>query len=212
VAGLRSVCVFCGSSPGRRPEYAAGAGELGRLLAGRGIRVVYGGAHIGTMGALADAVLAAGGQITGVIPAQLAEAEVAHRGLADLRVTGSMHERKATMASLADGFIALPGGIGTLEEFAEVVTWSQLGLHAKPTGLLNVLGYYDDLLRFLDHAVAERFLRPAHREMILASPGPEALLAAMARWRPEPGAAAKWMDADGADLHPGAGPDNPANR
>ena len=158
MAGLRSVCVFCGSNPGRRPEYQAAAAALGRLLAGRGIRVVYGGAHVGTMGALADAVLAAGGEITGVIPAQLVAAEVAHPGLADLRVVGSMHERKATMASLADGFIALPGGIGTLEEFAEVVTWSQLGLHAKPTGLLNVLGYYDDLLRFLDHAVAERFL------------------------------------------------------
>jgi uncharacterized protein (TIGR00730 family) len=212
VAGLRSVCVFSGSNPGRRAEYAAAAAALGRLLAGRGIRVVYGGAHVGTMGALADAVLAVGGEITGVIPAQLAEAEVAHPGLPDLRVVGSMHERKATMAALADGFIALPGGVGTLEEFAEVVSWSQLGLHAKPTGLLNVLGYYDDLLRFLDHAVAERFLRPAHREMVLAGPDPEALLAAMARWRPEPGAAAKWMDADGADIHPGAGPDNPANR
>jgi uncharacterized protein (TIGR00730 family) len=212
VAGLRSVCVFCGSNPGRQPEYAAGAAALGRQLAGRGIRVVYGGAHVGTMGALADAVLAAGGEITGVIPAQLAAAEVAHPGLADLRVVGSMHERKATMASLADGFIALPGGIGTLEEFAEAITWSQLGLHAKPTGLLNVLGYYDDLLRFLDHAVAERFLRPGHREMILAGPDPEALLAAMARWRPEPGAAAKWMDADGADIHPGTGRQNPANR
>jgi uncharacterized protein (TIGR00730 family) len=201
---MRSVCVFCGSNPGRRPEYRAGAAALGRYLAERGIRVVYGGAHVGTMGTLADAVLAAGGEITGVIPAQLADAEVAHPGLADLRVVGSMHERKAAMAALADGFIALPGGVGTLEEFAEVVTWSQLGLHAKPTGLLNLLGYYDDLLRFLDHAVAERFLRPAHRALILADADPAALLAAMARWRPEPGAAVKWMDADGADLHPGA--------
>ena len=169
------------------------------------------------MGALADAVLAAGGEITGVIPAQLAEAEVAHPGLADLRVVGSMHERKAAMAELSDGFIALPGGVGTLDEFAEVVTWSQLGLHAKPTGLLNLLGYYDDLLRFLDHAVAERFLRPAHRDMVLADADPAALLAAMARWRPEAGAAVKWMDADGADLHPGAqrpgdAEQNPANR
>lgn len=208
---MRSVCVFCGSNPGRRPEYRAGAAALGRHLAERGIRVVYGGAHVGTMGALADAVLAAGGEITGVIPAQLADAEVAHPGLADLRVVGSMHERKATMAALADSFLALPGGVGTLEEFAEVVTWSQLGLHAKPTGLLNLLGYYDDLLRFLDHAAAERFLRPAHRALILADADPAALLAAMARWRPEPGAAVKWMDADGADLHPGAG-HNPANR
>ena len=204
MAGLRSVCVFCGSNPGRRPEYRAGAAALGRLLAGRGVRVVYGGAHVGTMGALADAVLAAGGEITGVIPAQLAAAEVAHPGLADLRVVGTMHERKATMAALADGFIALPGGMGTLEEFAEAVTWSQLGLHAKPTGLLNLLGYYDDLLRFLDHGVAERFLRPGHRAMILAEAGPEGLLTAMAQWRPEPGAPVKWMDANGADIHPGA--------
>ncbi len=201
---LRSVGVFCGSNPGRRPGYRAGAAALGRQLAGRGIRVVYGGAHVGTMGALADAVLAAGGEITGVIPAQLAEAEVAHPGLADLRVVGSMHERKAAMAELSDGFIALPGGVGTLDEFAEAVTWSQLGLHAKPTGLLNLLGYYDDLLRFLDHAVAERFLRPAHRDMVLADADPAALLAAMGRWRPETGPAVKWMDADGADLHPGA--------
>jgi uncharacterized protein (TIGR00730 family) len=208
---LRSVCVFCGSNPGRRPEYLAGAATLGRLLAGRSIRVVYGGAHVGTMGALADAVLAAGGEITGVIPAQLAEAEVAHRGLPDLRVVGSMHERKAAMAELADGFIALPGGVGTLDEFAEVVTWSQLGLHAKPTGLLNLLGYYDDLLRFLDHAVAERFLRPAHRDIVLADADPAGLLALMAQWRPEAGAAVKWMDANGADLHPGAGP-RPANQ
>lgn len=203
---MRSVCVFCGSNPGRRPEYPAGAAALGRLLAGRGIRVVYGGAHVGTMGALADAVLAAGGEITGVIPAALVDAEVAHSGLADLRVVGSMHERKATMAALADGFIALPGGMGTLEEFAEVVTWSQLGLHAKPTGLLNLLGYFDGLLGFLDHAVAERFLRPAHREMILAGATPEGLLAAMAQWRPEPGAPVKWMDANGAAIHPSAQP------
>ena len=204
MAGLRSVCVFCGSNPGRRPEYPAGAAALGRLLAARGIRVVYGGAHVGMMGALADAVLAAGGEITGVIPAQLVEAEVAHTGLADLRVVGSMHERKATMAELADGFIALPGGMGTLEEFAEVVTWSKLGLHTKPTGLLNLLGYYDHLLRFLDHAVAERFVPPRDRADILAGATPDVLLAAMARWRPEPGAVITWMDADGTDLHPGA--------
>ena len=157
---MRSVCVFCGSNPGRRPEYLAGAADLGRTLASRGIRVVYGGAHVGVMGALADAVLAAGGEIIGVIPGLLVDAEVAHSGLTELRVTGSMHERKATMAGLAEGFIALPGGLGTLEEFAEIVTWAQLGLHAKPTGLLNLLGYYDGLLRFLDHATQERFVRP----------------------------------------------------
>ena len=166
---MRSVCVFCGSNPGRRPEYLAGAADLGRVLAARGIRVVYGGAHVGLMGALADAVLAAGGEIVGVIPGLLVDAEVAHPGLSDLRVTGSMHERKALMADLSDGFIALPGGLGTLEEFAEIVTWAQLGLHAKPTGLLNLLGYYDGLLGFLDHATAERFVRPDHREH---DPGP----------------------------------------
>ena len=142
---MRSVCVFCGSNPGRRPEYLAGAADLGRTLASRGIQVVYGGAHVGVMGALADAALAAGGEVIGVIPGLLVDAEVAHSGLTELRVTGSMHERKATMAGLADGFIALPGGLGTLEEFAEIVTWAQLGLHAKPTGLLNLLGYYDGL-------------------------------------------------------------------
>ena len=202
---MRSVCVFCGSNPGRRPEYLAGAAELGLLLAARGLRVVYGGAHVGTMGALADAVLAAGGEITGVIPGHLVEAEVAHRDVTDLRVVRSMHERKAMMAELSDAFVALPGGLGTLEEFAEIVTWAQLGLHAKPTGLLNLLGYYDQLLAFFDHATAERFLRPDHREMIIDRPDPAALLttieAAAAR-SPAP-VRHKWIDANGADLIPG---------
>ena len=149
--------------------------------------MVYGGAHVGLMGALADAVLAAGGEIVGVIPGLLVDAEVAHPGLSDLRITGSMHERKALMAELSDGFIALPGGLGTLEEFAEIVTWAQLGLHAKPTGLLNLLGYYDGLLGFLDHAAAERFVRPDHRDMILARPSVAELLAAMDGWSAPPG-------------------------
>ncbi len=202
---MRSVCVFSGSNPGRRLEYLAGAAELGRLLAARGLRVVYGGAHVGTMGALADAVLAAGGEITGVIPERLVDAEVAHRGLPDLRVVGSMHERKALMAELSDAFVALPGGLGTLEEFAEVLTWAQLGLHAKPAGLLNLLGYYDGLLAFLDHATGERFLRPAHREMVISRPDPEGLLAAISGAAARSPAAAphKWMDAAGADLIPG---------
>jgi uncharacterized protein (TIGR00730 family) len=206
---MRSVCVFCGSNPGRRPQYRAGATALGRDLAGRGLRVVYGGAQVGTMGALADAVLAAGGEITGVIPAHLVAAEIAHPGLSDLRVVGSMHERKALMAEMSDAFIALPGGLGTLEEFAEIVTWAQLGLHSKPTGLLNLLGYYDDLLRFLDHATAERFLRPDHRELIIARPDPADLLAALAGAAAQmagPGRRAgrrKWIDADGADVIPG---------
>lgn len=203
---MRSACVFCGSNPGRRPEYLAGAADLGRVLAARGIRVVYGGAHVGLMGALADAVLAAGGEIVGVIPGLLVDAEVAHPGLSDLRVTGSMHERKALMADLSDGFITLPGGLGTLEEFAEIVTWAQLGLHAKPTGLLNLLGYYDDLLRFLDHATRERFVRPDHRAQILAQPTAAGLLAAMDGWSAPARTPAKWIDADGSDILPGRGP------
>ena len=199
---MRSACVFCGSNPGRRPEYLAGAADLGRTLAERGLRVVYGGAHVGTMGALADAVLAAGGEIIGVIPGLLVEAEVAHPGLSELRVVSSMHERKAVMADLADGFITLPGGLGTLEEFAEIVTWAQLGLHAKPTGLLNLLGYYDRLLGFLDHATDERFVRPDHREQILARASAAELLAAMDAWSAPPRAAAKWIDANGTDIVP----------
>lgn len=195
---MRAICVFCGSNPGRRPEYLAAAADLGRLLAGRGIGVVYGGAQVGVMGALADAALAAGGEVVGVIPRHLVEAEVAHDGLSTLHVVASMHERKALMAQLSDGFIALPGGMGTLEEFAEITTWSQLGLHAKPTGLLNVLGYFDQLLAFLDHATGERFLRPEHRRRVLAEPQAPALLAAMDRWEPPP--ARKWIDADGSDL------------
>ncbi len=200
---MRSVCVFCGSNPGRRPEYLAGAADLGRILAGRGIRVVYGGARVGVMGALADAVLAAGGEIIGVIPGLLVEAEVAHSGLTELHVTGSMHERKAMMAGLAEGFVALPGGLGTLEEFAEVVTWAHLGLHAKPTGLLNLLGYYDGLLGFLDHATQERFVRPDHRDMILAGPSAPELLAAMDGWTAPARATSKWIDAGGSDIDPG---------
>ncbi len=162
------------------------------------------------MGALADAVLAAGGEIVGVIPGLLVDAEVAHLGLSELRVTGSMHERKATMAALADGFIALPGGLGTLEEFAEIVTWAQLGLHAKPTGLLNLLGYYDGLLSFLDHATQERFVRPDHREQILARPSAAELLAAMEAWTAPARTPAKWIDADGSDIVPGRAPDRNA--
>ena len=210
---LRSVCVFCGSNPGRRPEYRAGAAALGRQLAESGIRVVYGGAHVGTMGALADAVLAAGGEITG-----------RHPGPAGRRprwpipgwptcawwapcTSARRPWRRWPMASSR-----CPAGSARWTSSPRCVTWSQLGLHAKPTGLLNLLGYYDELLRFLDHAVAERFLRPAHREMVLADADPVALLAAMAQWRPEPGAAVKWMDADGADLRPSAARPDPANR
>lgn len=195
---MRRVCVFTGSNRGARAEYAEAAGELGRLLAGRGIGVVYGGARVGLMGTLADAVLAAGGDVTGVIPAGLVAKEVAHTGLTDLRVVHSMHERKALMAELADGFVALPGGIGTLEELFEVWTWAQLGLHAKPCGVLDADGFYGPLVAFLDHLVETGFVRPAHRAMLLSARSPEALLEAFAAYRPPQ--VGKWVEAPAAHL------------
>jgi len=189
------ICVFCGSSSGSRPAYTEAARRLGRLLAERGIGLVYGGSHLGLMGTVADAVLAAGGAVTGVIPRMLVEKEAAHRQLADLRVVGSMHERKALMAELADGFIAMPGGFGTLEEFCEMLTWAQLGVHRKPCGLLNVEGFYDPLLALLDHAVRERFLKPVNRDLLLAETVPETLLDRMARVPPPP--VDKWLDRAG---------------
>jgi uncharacterized protein (TIGR00730 family) len=191
---MNRLCVFCGSSPGRDPAYLAVAAELGTLLAKRRIGLVYGGASIGLMGALADAAQAAGGEVIGVIPHALVEWEVAHAGLADLRIVASMHERKALMAELSDGFIALPGGIGTLEELFEVWTWAQLGSHSKPCALLNVLGFYDRLLGFLDFVVQEAFMRPIHRNMLLVGETPEGLLGEMARYRAPP--ETKWIDRD----------------
>lgn len=196
---MHTICVLCGSNPGRRPEYSDAARALAQALVRRGLRLVYGGAAVGTMGVLADAALRAGGEVVGVIPQSLVAAEIAHPGLADLRVVGSMHERKATMVELSDGFIALPGGLGTLDELAEVATWAQLGLHAKPIGLLDPLGYFDLLLRFLDHAVDERFLRAEHRALLVRDAAAEPLLDAMAAWRPP--AVAKWVDADGTPVH-----------
>ncbi len=172
---MKHICVFCGSNLGAQPEYVEAARHLGRVLAKRQITLVYGGARVGTMGEIADSVLAAGGHVIGVIPQALAE-KVAHTGLSDLRIVPSMHERKALMAELADGFIALPGGLGTFEEFFEVLTWAQLGLHHKPCGLLNVRGYYQPLMAFLDHAVAQHFLKAPHRDMILSDEDPERLL------------------------------------
>lgn len=195
---FRSLCVFCGSSPGRVPAYRDAAVRLGRLLARRRIRVVYGGAHVGLMGALADAALTAGGRVVGVIPRQLVCREVAHVGLSELHVVESMHERKALMADLSDGFVALPGGFGTLEETFETLTWSQLGIHAKPTGLLNVAGYFDGLVGFVDQAVRERFIRTEHRALVQVAADPVELLAAMAAAgvRASAGgpAAEKWID------------------
>lgn len=173
---IRSICVFSGSSLGRADEYRSAASHLGHLLAKRGIGLIYGGASVGLMGTVADAVIAAGGSVTGVIPRALLEREVAHTGLPDLRIVESMHERKALMADLSDAFVALPGGIGTFEEIFEVSTWAQLGMHAKPCGVLNVNGFYGRLLGFLDHVVDEAFLKPVHREILLASADAEELL------------------------------------
>jgi uncharacterized protein (TIGR00730 family) len=175
------VCVYCGSNSGSRPAYERAAWEMGAALARRGLELVYGGGRVGLMGAIADAVLAEGGKVIGIIPEALVAKEVAHRGLTELRVVNSMHERKAMMVELADAFIALPGGFGTLEEFCEVLTWAQLGLHQKPHGLLNVEGFYDPLLSFFDHAVAENFVRPAHRSLVLAEKEPDRLLDLLAK-------------------------------
>jgi uncharacterized protein (TIGR00730 family) len=181
VAQLRRVCVYAGARSGRREVYAQAARALGRMLAQRGIELVYGGGGRGLMGALADAALGAGGRVVGVIPGHLVEREAAHRGLTELLVVGSMHERKAEMAARAQAFIALPGGSGTLEELVEMFTWAQLGLHRKPIGLLDVEGYYRHLLAFLDHAVAEGLLAREHREWLSVAHEPAALLAELAR-------------------------------
>ena len=189
---MNQICVFAGSSSGAHPQYGVAARELGRALVRRQAGLVYGGACVGLMGALADAVLAAGGHVTGVIPESLVAKEVAHRGLSELRVVASMHERKAVMNDLADGFIALPGGWGTLEEFFEVLTWAQLGLHRKPCGLLNVHGYYDGLLSFIDHSVNERFVRTENRAMVLVANGAEELLQRLEDYVPP--SVEKWID------------------
>ena len=184
MSGLRRLCVYCGSRTGDDPVYREAAEAVGRLLAGRGIELVYGGGNVGLMGALADAALEAGGRVIGVIPEDLMAREVGHRGLTELRVVSSMHERKLTMAELSDGFVALPGGIGTVEEIVEVLTWSQLGIHAKPCALLDVAGYFGPLVAFFDHAVARGFLRADHRRDLLVGAAAEPLLDAMAAWRP----------------------------
>ena len=173
---INSICVYCGSSAGRREVYAEAAKNLAEALVKRNIRLVYGGAGIGIMGTLADRVLELGGQVIGVIPKALAHKEVAHANLTELYVTESMHERKMRMAELSDGFIALPGGIGTLEELFEMLTWAQLGFHQKPCGVLNVDGYYDSLIGFLDHVVQEEFVRPIHRSLLMVEGNPDTLL------------------------------------
>lgn len=193
---MKSLCVFCGANAGSKPVYRAAAENLGRLLAGRGIQLIYGGGNVGLMGAIADACLDAGGTVIGVIPQALMGKEVEgrpvdHRTLTRLEVVDSMHTRKARMAELAEGFIAMPGGFGTFEEYCEILTWGQLGFHAKPIGLLNIAGYYDPLLAMFDHAAAEGFLRAQNRAMALSDSDPESLLAAMLAFRPEP--VSKWL-------------------
>ncbi|HEY3741386.1 MAG TPA: TIGR00730 family Rossman fold protein [Bryobacteraceae bacterium] len=160
------LCVFCGSNSGAARDYSLAAADLGHLIGTRGLGLVYGGSNVGLMGILADAALEAGASVTGVIPRALVEKEVAHRGLTELRIVETMHERKALMADLADAFIAMPGGYGTFDELCEILTWAQLGIHAKPVGLLNTRGYWDPFLRFLDHSVASGFLKPGHRGLI----------------------------------------------
>jgi uncharacterized protein (TIGR00730 family) len=192
---VRRLCVFCGSSPGARPAYGEAADELGRLLVAEGIGLVYGGGKVGLMGRLADAVLAEEGEAIGVLPEALMAREIGHPGLEDLRVVGSMHERKALMADLADGFVALPGGLGTVEELFEVYTWAQLGLHRKPCALLDVDGYYEGITTFLARAVEERFLREDHRAMLMVDTDPRALIERLRRFEPE-AAVPKWIDRD----------------
>ena len=181
---MKRICVFCGSSEGARPAYAGAARVLGEELVRRGLGLVYGGGSVGLMGALADAVLAKGGEVIGVIPGPLASRELAHPHVTEMRVVESMHERKATMARLADAFIALPGGLGTLEETLEILTWAQLGIHQKPVAALNVAGYWDDLIRLLGHAIAEGFVRREYAALMLFADGAGELLDRMAAWQP----------------------------
>ena len=189
---MKRVLVFCGSSPGRVPDYMHAATALGAELAGQGLGLVYGGAQVGAMGAVADAVLAGGGEVIGVIPQMLVDKEVAHTGLSDLRVVDSMHERKALMESLADGIIALPGGFGTLEELFEILTWAQLGIHSKPVGLLNPAGYWAQLLAFIDHMVDERFLRAQQRDALIVADSAQELIAGLRDYQPL--VLDKWLD------------------
>jgi uncharacterized protein (TIGR00730 family) len=192
---LKTVCIYAGSLEGARPEYRAGAEAFARLLARAGIGIVYGGGRAGLMGAIADAARAEGGTVTGVIPRQLVEREVAHQDLEDLRIVNSMHERKALMAELADAFVAVPGGVGTWEEIIEVFTWAQLGVHRKPVALLDLAGYYRGLVAFFDHAMAEGFLRPTSRGLLLVEPDPLRMIERLQAYRaPE---LPRWLDERG---------------
>ena len=189
---LSAVAVYCGSNSGNDPAYAEAAASLGRTLAKRGIRLVYGGGQVGLMGVVADAVMESGGEVYGVITEALVAREVSHRGLARLQVVGTMHERKAAMADAADAFVMLPGGFGTLDEFFEVLTWTQLGIHAKPCGVLDVAGFFAPLRALVDGAVAAGFVHPAHRDMIVVDDDPARLLDRLAAWSPV--TVSKWLD------------------
>jgi uncharacterized protein (TIGR00730 family) len=189
---MKTVCVFCASSGGARPSYGAAARRMGSALARRGLGLVYGGGRVGLMGVLADAALRAGGRVIGVIPKALLEKEIAHAGLSKLHVVGSMHERKKLMADLSDSFVALPGGYGTLEEFLEVLSWAQLGIHDKPCGLLEVEGYWEPLSSLFDKAVTEGFVKPDHRSLVLTEEDPELLLEKMERYTPPK--TKRWID------------------
>ena len=191
---MKRVCVYCGSRHGKRPAYTAAAQALGRELAQSGRGLVYGGGNVGLMGVVADAVLEAGGEVIGVIPRPMVSRELAHHGVTKLHVVTSMHERKALMAQLADGFIALPGGVGTLEELFEIWTWAQLGIHQKPLGLLNVEGFYSSLVTFLDHLTAEDFVTSENRSFVRIDDDPKRLLQKMSQFQPGP--RPQWMDAD----------------
>lgn len=188
---MNSICVFCGSSGGSRTGYADAARETGRTIADAGLTLVYGGADVGLMGLVADAALAAGGKVVGILPAALKDKEIGHNGLTELHVVGSMHERKAMMADRSDAFMALPGGAGTLEEIFEVWTWGQLGLHQKPCGLLNTGGFYDSLIRFLDHQTAEGFMKPEMRTMVQVAETPADLIAKFGAYTPP--STPKWI-------------------
>lgn len=189
---MKSVCVFCGSSPGLNPLFTESARHFGALIARSGRTLVYGGGCVGLMGTVADGALSASGRVIGVIPESMMGKELAHEGLTELRVVASMHERKATMADLSDAFVALPGGVGTMEEFFEIWTWGQLGLHAKPYGLLDVEGFYKPLVAFLDHLVEQRFVKEKHRDMLIVSRSPEEMLSRLEAHRPA--REDKWLD------------------
>jgi uncharacterized protein (TIGR00730 family) len=190
---MKSVCVFCGSSPGHDPAYRAGAIAMGQAIARRGLTLVYGGGAVGLMGIVADAALGEGGEVHGIIPRSLKQKEVGHNGLTRLEVVDTMHTRKARMAELSDGFIAMPGGIGTFEEIFEIWTWGQLGIHAKPLGFLDIAGFYTGLAGFLDHATGEGFMKPGHRAMAALETDPDKLLDVLADWKPINDV--KWMSA-----------------